>query len=647
MPGTRAPAADEATLAAHVLRAQGTVGAQPGVAFSRTLGGSGLDAARAVAVDREGNTYVTGDTSSADFPASPSRRFAPRDAQTAAFVAKLDAGGRLVYATVIGGDRVSSGRGIAVDGAGRAYVAGATNATDFPTTPGALQRSYGGGPFDAFVTALDARGRLRWSTLLGDTHYDEANAIAVDRSGRAVVAGKTVSPQFPRAGRLRPPVAGGAFVAKLDATGSKLVFSTVFGGADRGNHGNTAFGVAVDRAGRTYATGVTNAASFPVSRALQPALAGGGDAFAIKIDAAGRKVVYATYLGGRADDGGRAVAADTAGNAYLTGVTRSPDFPLRGALPFATADADAFVAKLDPRGRALSYATRLGGSASDAGAAVAVDADGAAHVTGSTSSADFPLSGPWSQGAGAAVPATPAAAQSAAAATTPTAARNAAAPATPASAPNATATATPASAPNATAPATPASAPNATATATPVAAQDATAPAAAGGGAFATRLARNGAALGFSARLDGTATDSALGIAVDRFGALAVAGTRGSDAFATVLSPSPLVQLRRQLVPRGHATSLRRLLRLGHAGLPFDALGAGTVRVSRYAGRTRVAGGRARFTATGRHTIEVLLTAGGRHRLERARRAKLTARGVFAPAGRARVSARTTFALSR
>ena len=399
-----ATAAGAATLGAHTARgalpaeparrAAGASSADPSIAFTRALGGSGSDVARAVAIDRDGNTYVTGDTSSADFAATEVRRLAPRRAATAAFVAKLDVTGRLVFATVFGGDRVSSGRGIAVDGAGRAYVAGATNSTDFPTTRGALQRSYGGGPYDAFVTALDSRGRLRWSTLLGDTHYDEANAIAVDRSGRAVVAGKTVSPQFPRAGRLRPAVAGGAFVAKLDRTGSKLAFSTVFGGADRGNHGNTAFGVAVDRAGRTYATGVTNAASFPVTRPLQPTLGGGGDAFAIKIDAAGRRVVYATYLGGSADDSGRAIAADAAGNAYLTGVTSSPDFPLQGPLPFTIADADAFVAKLDPRGRALRYATRLGGTGDDAGAAIALDARRAAYISGRTSSADFPLTAP-------------------------------------------------------------------------------------------------------------------------------------------------------------------------------------------------------------------------------------------------------------
>lgn len=558
----------------------------PSVAFVRTIGGSGTDVARAVAVDREGNTYVTGETSSADFPATVRAPRAPSASGSQAFVVKLDPSGQLVYATLLGGGRVSSGRGIAVDRAGRATIAGATNATDFPTTSGALQRSYGGGPFDAFVAALDARGRLRWSTFLGDTHYDEANALALDPAGRPVVAGRTVSPQFPRAGRLQPPVGGGAFVAKLDATGSRLVFSTVFGGGDRGNHGNTAFGVAVDRAGATYATGVTNAATFPVTLALQPALAGKGDAFVLKIDAAGRKVRYATYLGAADDDSGQAIAADAAGNAYVTGVTRSLGFPRQGPLPFTSKPADAFVAKLDPRGRALTYATRLGGSGSDGGAAVAVDDRGAAFVAGRTSSSDFPLDPP-------AVPGDAAAASAGAA--------------------------PPGAAPAPGAP----------------------------GGAFATRLARDGASLGFSTRLDGLPSDAGLGIAVDRFGSVAVAGARGAEAFVSVLAPSPLVALRRQLVPRGRDADVRGLLRLGHADLPLTTPAAGAARISWYAGATRVASGRARFSAARAGRITLRLSRDGRRLLERSRRVRMTARGVFSPAASPRVSAATTFSLRR
>ena len=479
------------------------------------------------------------------------RRLAPRNAATAAFVAKLDATGRLVYATVFGGDRVSSGRGIAVDGAGRAYVAGATNSTDFPTTRGALQRSYGGGPYDAFVTALDTRGRLRWSTLLGDTHYDEANAIAVDRSGRAVVAGKTVSPQFPRAGRLRPAVAGGAFVAKLDR--DRIEARLLDGLRRRRPRQPRQHGVRrrrrprrshvrdrrherLELPGRSGRCSPRSPVAATRSRSRSTPPAAGSST--PPTSAAAR------------DDGGRAIAADAAGNAYLTGVTSSPDFPLQGPLPFATADADAFVAKLDPRGRTLRYATRLGGTGDDAGAAIAVDARGAAYVSGRTSSADFPTS------AGAAT-------STSAAGRGPGTRRPERG--TPGGRGGADTGTAAAARDTGTAAAT-----------TPATSRDAGGAAASAGAAFVTRLARDGASLGFSARLDGTATDGGLGIAVDRFGAVAVAGARGTDAFTSVLAPSPLVQVRRQLVPRGRGTSLRRLLRLGHAGLPFSATAAET-----------------------------------------------------------------------
>jgi Beta-propeller repeat len=540
------------------------------IVSATTLGESASSTGRAVAVDAEGNTYVTGDTASADFPVRGARRLAPRGARVAAFVAKLDPSGRIVYATVLGGSRYSAGRGIAVDGAGRAYVTGATSSTDFPTTRGALQRSYGGGPFDAFVTVLDPTGRrLVYSTFLGDTHYDEANAIAVDGEGRAVIAGRTASPQFPRAGALRPPVDGGAFVAKLDRSGSHLVFSAVFGGDDRGNHGNTAFGVAVDAAGSSYATGVTNAASFPVAHALQGRLAGGGDAFVVKIDPAGRRVVYATYLGGGADDGGRAIAADAAGDAYVTGVTSSSDFPWRGPRASAGGAADAFVARLDPEGRALTYATRIGGSGDDDASAIAVDPSGDAYVAGRTGSAAFPLVGAVRRS----------------------------------------------------------------------------------GSAFISRIARDGAALAPSTRL-GPATVAGLGLAIDRFGAIAVTGqatsATGGDAFVRVLAPDRRVLLRRRLIPRGAAARIGRVLARGGASLPFSWPATGDARISWYVARTLVARGRRHVGTGGAHAIAVHLTAAGRRLLRhRPPAVASTARGRVVRPGGHSIEAVTTFVLRR
>ncbi|HEU0315766.1 MAG TPA: SBBP repeat-containing protein [Solirubrobacteraceae bacterium] len=356
------------------------------------LGGA-ADAGRAIAVDRAGATYVTGDTSSAAFPSVHPVAGRHPGAGVEAFVTKLDPAGRVVYSTYLGGAHYTSGRGIAVDATGDPYVTGATNSTDFPTTRRALQRSYGGGPFDAFVTKLDRSGTaLAYSTFLGDTHYDEGNAIAVDRRGRAVVAGRTVSPNFPAVGGLEPHVVSGAFVVRLDASGSALGYATVLGGASPANHGDTAFAVAVDPGGAAYVTGVTNSADLNLTHPVQASLGGGSDAFVAKIDAAGSAVVYCTYLGGAGDEIGRGIAADGDGNVYVTGQTTSSDFPT--ALPLQAVGgggADAFVAKLTPDGGALVFSTYVGGRGDDAGAAIALDRARDVWVTGQTTSPDFPL----------------------------------------------------------------------------------------------------------------------------------------------------------------------------------------------------------------------------------------------------------------
>lgn len=350
--------------------------------------------ARAVAVDGAGNTYLTGETDAADFPTRRALRPRRTGHGTDAFVVKRDRAGRVVWATLLGGSRNDTGHGIAVDRSGAVYVAGRTSSTDFPTTRGAVQRSHGGGPFDAFVTKIAPDGRrLAYSTLLGDTHYDEAHAIAVDARGGAVLTGRTASPQFPVARPAGRSAARGAFVTVLDPTGSRVVSSTVLGGRDPANHGNTGFGVAVDRRGAVYVTGVTNARDFPAVRAVQRRLRGPADAFVVKLDPARRRIVYATLLGGSGDEIGRAIAVDAAGGAYVAGVTTSRDLPLRRALQRRKASrtavgADAFATRLDPSGR-LRFSTYLGGARDDGAAAIAAGG-GRVHVAGQTASPDFP-----------------------------------------------------------------------------------------------------------------------------------------------------------------------------------------------------------------------------------------------------------------
>ena len=193
-----------------------------------------------------------------------------------------------------------TGFGIAVDGAGSAYVTGLTNSTDFPTTAGAAQTTNAGGIFDAFVTKLDATGSgLVYSTYLGGSDSDFGSGIAVDGAGSAYVTGDTASTNFPTtAGAAQTTYAGGdidAFVTKLDATGSGLVYSTYLGGSND----DVGFGIAVDGAGSAYVTGGTLSTDFPTTAgAAQTTHAGGFDAFVTKLDATGSGLVFSTYLGG-------------------------------------------------------------------------------------------------------------------------------------------------------------------------------------------------------------------------------------------------------------------------------------------------------------------------------------------------------------
>ena len=367
----------------------------PAISWSTYLGGSANDVGTAIAVDRAGNAYITGSTTSADLPLRrpllAKRRGQPIDA----FVAKLDRAGKLVYATYLGGDGYTDGRGIAVDRSGHAYVTGGTGSHDFPVRR-AVQADYGGGPFDAYVTKLSASGRaIVYSTFNGGPFNDRGYAIAVDAAGVAVATGRTAHDSFPTTGRLEPGPEGGAFVTKLAAGGRRVVYSTVLGGADPSNSSNTAFAVALDRDSQAYVTGITSAPDYPTVRALQPRYrAMRSNAFVTKIDARGTRLAYSTFLGGGTEDEGLGIAVDGAGSAYVTGHTSSADFPLAGPpLPgLATGDgSDAFVAKLAPGGRTLVYSVLLGGSGEDAGNAIAVNRFGNAFVAGTTTAPDFPV----------------------------------------------------------------------------------------------------------------------------------------------------------------------------------------------------------------------------------------------------------------
>ncbi|MEP7289308.1 MAG: SBBP repeat-containing protein [Chloroflexota bacterium] len=299
----------------------------------------------------------------------------------------------LVYSTYLGGSGDDVDYGVIVDSSGNAYVEGYISSANFPTTAGAFQTIYGGIYRDAFVTKLNAAGTgLVYSTFLGGSDFDSIDGIAVDSSSNVYVTGTTQSTNFPiTAGSFQTTSTGGAFVVKLNAAGSKLVYSTFLNGSAQGDNGA---GIAVDYNGNAYVTGSTNSSDFPTTAgAFQTVFGGGiGDVFVTKLNTAGTGLIYSTFLGGGSFDGGYAIAVDSSGSAYITGDTYSDSFPTTtGAFQTVFgANIDSFVVKLNVSGTGLVYSTYLGGSAVDDGSGIAVDSSGNAYITGDTRSNDFP-----------------------------------------------------------------------------------------------------------------------------------------------------------------------------------------------------------------------------------------------------------------
>lgn len=379
-----------------------------------TFLGPGLG--RSVAVDSTGNAYVTGSTSSDKFPTTPGAvRTSYGGGDGDAFVAKLSPNGSsLLYSTYLGGESREAGSSIAVDSTGNAYVTGYTNSRQFPTTPLALQTSFGGGETygDIFVTKVNAEGTaLLYSTYIGGAGEEgSVGGITVDSSGNAFVTSRTTSTNFPTTpGAFKSSLnnakdLGDATVSKLHSTGSTLLYSTYLGGngLDEGR------AIAVDSSGNAYVTGFTTSVDFPVTPgAFAPTCSGcvspppgadggdpfvvSGDAFVTKLNAGGTALVYSTFLGGGEDDGGYGIAVEASGNAYVTGVTSSEDFPTtKNAVRPPAESNDAFVTKLDVRGSALLFSTYFGGRSTDIGHGVALDSAGSIYLAGYTLSLDLP-----------------------------------------------------------------------------------------------------------------------------------------------------------------------------------------------------------------------------------------------------------------
>src|SRR5262245_20091181 len=313
----------------------------PILTYSTFLGGSsGDDDGRAITIDTAGNVYVAGSTASTNFQTAAPLQGAPGnpdpDSQTSdAFVVKLNpAGTQLLYSTYLGGNNDDAANGIPVDNSGNVTIVGSTaSPSDFPTTPGAYRRQCNTASFgsclDAFVAKLNPSGSaLMFSTYVGGTGDEEARAVASDAAGAMYVAGRTSSTNFPiTAGAFSTDASTGGFVMKLSPTGT-IVYGTYFGA---GSGTTEVRAITVDSSGSAFVTGSTPAS--PTS---------GTDLFVTKLNAAGSAAVYSQFIRGAKDDGGNAIAVDAAGNAYVTGQTFSLNFSTAGLVQSTYGGGPAF-----------------------------------------------------------------------------------------------------------------------------------------------------------------------------------------------------------------------------------------------------------------------------------------------------------------
>lgn len=386
--------------------------------YSTYLGGSGNDYGEGIAVDASGNAYIVGQTLSLNFPFTPGALQTKCGGGTGKtcpggdiFISEINSQGNgLVYSTYLGGNNADQGNSIALDANNNAYITGFTQSTHFPVTHGAFQttcqcsiRSV------AFVTELNPSGTaLVYSSYLGGSFSDIGYSIALDSSNNAYLTGLTHSSNFPvTPGAFQTTLQAdtSAWVAKMNPTGTALIYSTFLGGDTAATTECEACGtsIAVDSSGDAYVCGLTAEQNFPTTPgAYQTAFIGatnGHDAFITELNPSGSGLVVSTYLGGNGDTGATAIATDSSNNIWVRGNTKSTTFPVTpGAFQLTNAGAyDVFVTELNPSASQLLYSTYLGGSGTEYGGATRLlvldeNSPPNVYVTGYTNSTNYPVS---------------------------------------------------------------------------------------------------------------------------------------------------------------------------------------------------------------------------------------------------------------
>ncbi len=363
----------------------------PELIYSTYFGGSGTDLIADIYVDPQGYIYIVGCTDSPNFPTE--NPYDPsNNGSYDAILSKFWPGGdSLVFSTYLGSSSLDYATGVEVDPSGNCYVAGRTDADDFPTI-NAFDPTFNGN-YDTFVTKLSPEGNsLIYSTFIGGGSGDGGDlcfGLDIDNSGQAYITGITASGDFPTLNAYQSILRGGddVFVTVLSASGTSLIFSTFLGGTMWGDYGSD---IVVDSEGNSYITGQTESQDFPTLNAFD-STAGDCKAIVAKFSPSGN-LEFCTFLGGEiARQSGEAIALDNEGNIYVTGSTTSRDFPTVNAYSGHLRAGDIFVSKFSPSGQTLLYSTLLGGWFNEEALGIAVDADQNAYVVGITNSNDFPM----------------------------------------------------------------------------------------------------------------------------------------------------------------------------------------------------------------------------------------------------------------